>query len=230
MKGKLFLSKKMMIHSDLIIVFFFSSQKVKLVLDGPTQKIVYMIVTDHQPLSIVELKGFSELKFLVPHYKLPSRQTITRLTDAKYNVMKIAIKKQLALTPFHAITCDIWTDCKMQSYLGVTDYYLTPDFVLNHIILGTIPLTSNHTGDLIEEKLGEVLSAFDIELEKVVCVVSNSAGNMKKGIVQLVGSKKHVSCVAHILSHIMPDALQSLTSINDILLDDSLKCGVLSKK
>jgi len=177
-----------------------------------------MIVTDHQPLSIVELKGFSELiKFLVPHYKLPSRQTITRLIDAKYNIMKIAIKKQLALTLSHAITCDIWTDCKMQSYLGVTDHYLTPDFVLNHITLGTIPLASNHTGDLIEEKLGEVLSAFDIELEKVVCVASDSAGNMKKGIVQLVGSKKHVPCVAHILSHIVPDALQSLTSINDIL-------------
>ncbi|XP_012218110.1 zinc finger BED domain-containing protein 4-like [Linepithema humile] len=183
-----------------------------------TEKIMYMIVTDHQPLSMVESEGFSELiKFLVPHYKLPSRQTITRLIDAKYSNMKIAVKNQLALAPSHAITCDIWTDCKMQSYLGVTDHYLTPTFSLNHITLGTIPLASNHTGDLIEEKLREVLSMFDIDLEKVVCVTSDSAGNMKKGILQLVGSEKHVPCVAHILSHIVPDALQSLTYINDIL-------------
>jgi len=68
--------------------------------------------------------------------------------------MKIAVKKQLALTPSHAIMCDIWTDCKMQSYLGVTlGSLFNTDFVLNHITLGTIPLASNHTGDLIEEKL-----------------------------------------------------------------------------
>lgn len=146
---------------------------------------MYMIVTDHQPLSMIESKDFSELmKFLVPHYKLPSRQTITRLIDAKYSDMKIAVKKQLALAPSHAITCDIWTDSKMQSYLDVMDHYLTPAFVLNHITLGTIPLTSNHTGDLIKEKLREILSAFDIDLEKVICVASDSAGNIKKSILQ----------------------------------------------
>lgn len=59
-----------------------------------TQAIVYMVCKDCQPFSIVEHIGFNKLmKTLAPHYKVPSRITIKRLTNNKFDVIA-AIMRQ----------------------------------------------------------------------------------------------------------------------------------------
>ncbi|XP_067210754.1 uncharacterized protein [Linepithema humile] len=50
-----------------------------------TNAILYMLATDHCPLSTVENEGFRTLmKTIAPRYKIPSRRTITRYMDDKY--------------------------------------------------------------------------------------------------------------------------------------------------
>ena len=71
--------------------------------------VLEMIVTDLQPLSIVEDAGFKKLLETVDsRYQLPSRSTITRLPEL-YTDIKAKLQKQLDTTAHIALTTDIWT-------------------------------------------------------------------------------------------------------------------------
>ncbi|CAB3249482.1 unnamed protein product [Arctia plantaginis] len=59
--------------------------------------LLFMICKDHQPFSIVENEGFRSLmKTVAPQYKLPSRTTLRRWLDDKYEVISETIKKMLS--------------------------------------------------------------------------------------------------------------------------------------
>ncbi len=52
-----------------------------------------MIVKDGLPLSMTEKQGFKEYcKIATPHFKLPSRRTICRMLDNKYEIIENAFK------------------------------------------------------------------------------------------------------------------------------------------
>lgn len=52
---------------------------------------MYMIATDKMALTTVENKGFQQLmKTTVPLYKVPSRRTITKLIEMRYEALKEA--------------------------------------------------------------------------------------------------------------------------------------------
>jgi len=71
-----------------------------------------MIVTDYQPLSLVENSGFLEYsKKLQPLYKVPSRKTLTtKLLPNEYNKIVTILKKMLENVASLSITTDIiWT-------------------------------------------------------------------------------------------------------------------------
>ncbi|KAK2578239.1 hypothetical protein KPH14_000767 [Odynerus spinipes] len=55
--------------------------------------ILYMICKDNQPFSMVEYEGFKNLlKITAPHYKIPSRTTVTQWLDEKYDVLSTILK------------------------------------------------------------------------------------------------------------------------------------------
>lgn len=85
-----------------------------------------MIVKDNMPLNTVEKKGFQNfIKKTLPLYKCPSRRSITRMIDTKYDVAKSVFLNQLLTTEYVCLTCDIWTESHTtMSYLGVTVHYL----------------------------------------------------------------------------------------------------------
>ncbi|XP_074110443.1 E3 SUMO-protein ligase ZBED1-like [Cotesia typhae] len=59
-----------------------------------TDALLYMIVVDHMPLRTVQKKGLQQfLKTARPQYTVPSRKTITKLVDDKYDVLKLKKSK-----------------------------------------------------------------------------------------------------------------------------------------
>jgi hypothetical protein len=76
-----------------------------------------MIAVDHMPLSITEKKGFKFFKKKsVPLYKPPSKNTIIKLLDEKYEILGERLK-QIYIT----LTTDIWADTlNIRSYLFIT--------------------------------------------------------------------------------------------------------------
>jgi len=70
-----------------------------------------MIVKDGLPLSMTEKQGFKEYcKIATPHFKLPSRRTICRMLDNKYEIIENAFKKVLSSRAYVTLTTDVWTD------------------------------------------------------------------------------------------------------------------------
>lgn len=58
--------------------------------------IMFMICKDNQPFLLVENEGFKNLlKVTAPHYKIPSRSTVTRWLDEKYDALSTVMKTNL---------------------------------------------------------------------------------------------------------------------------------------
>lgn len=56
-----------------------------------------MIAADDMPLMTTERRGFKKfLKVVVPRYTPPSRKTITRYMDAKYDTLSSKVKSEFA--------------------------------------------------------------------------------------------------------------------------------------
>lgn len=180
--------------------------------------IMYMIAVDKLPLSTVEAKGFKMLmKTTVPLYNIPSRKTITNMIEARYAIMKEQFAKTIEQVSSYTLTCDNWTDVTNQSYLGVTIHYLGDDYKMKNGCLDVLPLDTNHTSDYLHDSLLKVIENFHVDLNKVMAVISDSAANIKSTITKLVGSSKQLACFAHILSHLVPNALQSIQPAKEII-------------
>ncbi|CAG4980997.1 unnamed protein product [Parnassius apollo] len=73
-----------------------------------TNALLYMICKDSQPFQIVENEGFLNLmKIAAPLYKLPSRHTLKRMLDDRYEVTKNLFKDKIKGLNSITLTTDI---------------------------------------------------------------------------------------------------------------------------
>ncbi|KMQ84621.1 zinc finger bed domain-containing protein 1-like protein [Lasius niger] len=142
---------------------------------------------------------------------------ITRLIEAKYEVMKDNFKASLQAATSYTFTCDNWTDVSNQSYLGVTIHYLSVDNALKSGCLGVIPLDESHTAAYLSKTLVSVIKSFGLSVEDITAVVSDSAANIKKAVMDIFGRTKHLPCFAHILSNMVPNIIASMPDVQNII-------------
>lgn len=188
--------------------------------DKINNAILYMITKDCQPLSIVENEGFKTvMKTVSPLYSMPSRKTFTRLLDAKYEKLKDTIGANVSEIECYCLTTDIWTDVSNQSYLGMTLHYLAQDQVtMKNQILGVRPLIKNHDAKYLAAELDAILTMFNLNPANLAVMVTDSAPNIKLAAQSLFGESRHLPCFAHILSHLVPDAIKkSPADVKDVI-------------
>nr|XP_037877017.1 E3 SUMO-protein ligase ZBED1-like [Bombyx mori] len=163
--------------------------------------LLFMICKDHQSFSIVENEGFKTLmKTVAPQYKLPSRTTLRRWLDDKYEVISETIKKMLSSIEDITLTTDIWSDTlNMKSFLGITAHFGI-DIELYSVTLGVYELDERHTSDYLSEILLKVCQDWKIDQENVTAVVTDNAANIVKAIELAFGRRKHIPCFAHTLN------------------------------
>lgn len=171
------------------------------------QSLVEMIVSDFQPLSIVENKGFIKYtKKLNPHYDLPSRKKITTsLIPNIYTARLSKVKNELTISSNLAITTDIWTSSSTKAFLAVTAHYINGS-QLKSSLLETKQLVDRHSAENVASALREVFESWDI-FEKVHCIVTDNASNMRNAITVHL-NKTHQPCIAHTLNLCTMDALK----------------------
>lgn len=188
-------------------------------IDRITNAVLYMIAVD-APLSTVENDGFKLLmKTAVPLYNLPSRKTITRLMAIKYEMLKKNVKVHLKEVTSYTLTCDNWTDVSNQSYMGITIHYAMLNGTLKNTCLAIEPLHESHTAAYLSEILLSVFDSFELNPENVTAIVSDSAANIKRAVYDSFGRVKHLPCFAHVLSHLVPNVLNSnsMTNVRDTI-------------
>ena len=177
-----------------------------------------MIAVDKMPLSTVENKGFKlVVKTMAPLYTMPSRKTITKLIDVRYKVLKERFIAILEKVDSYSMTCDNWTDVTNLSYLGVTIHYITEQVEMKSGCVGVFPLSENHTSQYLGECLNSVIEDFNLDKSKIMAVVTDSAANIKKAVHDTLGRDKHLSCFAHTLSHLVPDVLVNMVTVQDTI-------------
>ncbi|XP_071574686.1 E3 SUMO-protein ligase ZBED1-like [Temnothorax nylanderi] len=182
-----------------------------------TNAILFMIAADNCPLSIVENRGFRALmKTTSPLYNIPSRKTITKEIELRYHQMKNAFRDNITAATTHTLTCDIWTDTSNQSYLGITDHYLTTELEIKNGCLAVLPLNERHTADYISRNLRDCLESFGIKTSNVTAMVTDNGANIKKAAIDTFGASKHILCFAHTLSHVVPSVMRRLPEVESI--------------
>ncbi|GAB1865890.1 Zinc finger BED domain-containing protein 1-like [Camponotus japonicus] len=176
-----------------------------------TNAMLFMIAADNCLLSTVENKGFRVLmKITAPLYKVLNRKSITKEIELKYHEMKNVFRKNLAAGTTHTLTCDIWTDTSNQSYLGITDHYLTTELEIKNGCLGVLPLSERHTADYILRNLRDCLQSFGIETSHVTTIITDCGANIKKAVIDTFDASKHIPCFAvFVLSHVVPSIMKT---------------------
>lgn len=158
-----------------------------------------LIITDLQPLSIVEDSGFiALLQFLDPKYRLPSRKLLKNWINEKYKEAKNKIQLELDNINKVYITTDIWTSINTDSFLTVTCHFINEEFKLRTYTLETIKFEGNHTSSAICYNLQNVFHNWKLE-NKVISVVTDNAANMKSAIKQIEPITTNILCLEHIL-------------------------------
>ncbi|XP_031777205.1 zinc finger BED domain-containing protein 1 isoform X2 [Nasonia vitripennis] len=202
-------------HSE-ILRMSLSSKQIKLDSSFATQKsfseggersnditngILFFIAKNNIPFDVVDTEGFRVLMHkTAPLYQVPSRRTITRLTAEKYEVLSSIIKEELATTENICLTTDVWTEPgNTKSFLGLTAHYLVNN-TQRSVVIGVEELSERHTSEYLAEKLLQFTSEWNIKKENIIVIISDSAVNIKKAIIDAFREGKHLPCFAHLLN------------------------------
>ncbi|XP_066586476.1 E3 SUMO-protein ligase ZBED1-like isoform X2 [Prorops nasuta] len=172
--------------------------------------ILFMITKDNMPLQTVEKEGFKVfVNSLVPLYKIPSRCTMTRLMEEKYNILSNLIKVQLSNVDNISLTTDIWTEpLNTKSFLGLTAHFIKKDRHKS-ITIGVTELTERHSSEYIEMWLLNVVKEWKINITNIVVIVCDNGANIKKAVKDAFGVETQLSCFAHTLNLIPSKVIES---------------------
>ena len=170
-----------------------------------------MIVTDTQPFTVVDDKGFRAfVQKLDPTYQLPSRSTIKAMVERKYEEEK---RKTIVELEKVSITADMWTSLNMDAYLGVTCHYVNVNDELSSVTLGVGHFSASHTAVNLSEATDALLCEYGIR-SKIQCFITDNAANMV-ACARLL-KLRHVPCFAHTLNLIVKKALDQTPELVDI--------------
>ncbi|KAF6215732.1 hypothetical protein GE061_000067 [Apolygus lucorum] len=137
-----------------------------------TAAIVYMLCKDNLPFTTVEKPGFLKLlKTVAPHYKAPSRITIKKMIEQKFDFIANEFRNKFMGVSSFTLTTDIWTDTQQtRSFLGVTVHFPDEEKLVS-CTLGVLQLNESHTSQYIADQLLSTLDKWDLKKENVHCAV-----------------------------------------------------------
>jgi hypothetical protein len=186
-----------------------------------TNKLIDWLATDLLPFTIVESPYFNKfITLLNGHYKPPSRQTIKKLIIRKFNIKRNNLKCDIEKIPGKvSFTTDIWSSMTNQSYLGITLHYIDNNWNLKNLTLDVIHLEDHHTGNVIADKVFNLLDEFNLTT-KVLSFTTDNASNMLKfgevliDLLQVYSNHHimHIRCAAHILNIAVQHGLEIVSN------------------
>jgi hypothetical protein len=179
-----------------------------------------MIVRDGLPIDIVEGEGFLNLmKTLEPRIGIPSRKTITKMIDDRFDLLKRHVQTWLRSVEWLSLTSDIWTDTlNTKAYLALTAHFVC-DNKMRNIILGVREMVTTHTSANIQNLIEHVLLEWNINKEKVVAFITDNGANMVKAGRDTFGKNKQIFCFAHTLNLVVKDAIEAVPEFQDIIIE-----------
>ena len=113
-----------------------------------------------------------------PKYPIPSTASLGKAIDMLYLEMKAKIESCLLNTKSISLCTDVWTKKGMtSSYLGVTAHFFSSGDMQSATI-AVKHMQGSITGFAIRSAIDEILSDWDIPINKVKAVVTDNGSNM----------------------------------------------------
>lgn len=183
-----------------------------------TNALLYFIAVDNLPLNSTDKKGLQYLmKSICPHYTMPGRKTITKLLDEKYDCAANILKNKLKEAKSVCLTTDVWTDTmNTRGYLGLTCHYLENDELIS-IMIGVKELEDRHTSDYLALIIRNLCFDWNIEVDKIVAIVTDNGANIVKAVYDFAGRKKHLPCFAHTLNLVVDKAISETAGFEALI-------------
>lgn len=109
----------------------------------------------------------------------------------------VEILKIMLVGFFIALTCDHWTSPANTAYLSVTAHFINEDWKYVSLILCCTEHKGKTTSVDCDRELKKVIEKYDIKIEKVVALVTDTENTMTS--LGKVSKLLHIYCFAHLL-------------------------------
>lgn len=140
--------------------------------------VVKFIVYGLHLIFSIEEEYFPKLLALF-NYKKFSHQMLVRRTEALFIEDVQKLKSQIFFIEQVWITCDIWSSCT-RSFLGYTIHCINSDYSRSSFVLHIKRLKGKHNYEKIANAIEEVLEKYDLNIEKVKAIITDSWSNFFK--------------------------------------------------
>jgi len=129
--------------------------------------ILNFVVSDMQPLSVVEGGGFKCLmEYVNPRVKVMCSETLKSRLIEKFEAVFEQVKKEIADVQYVCTTADIWSQ-QARSYLGVTCHWIDPaKLIRRSVVLAFRRFYGTHSFDRIGALLMSVHTQFDLDMSE----------------------------------------------------------------
>ncbi|XP_064179580.1 zinc finger BED domain-containing protein 4 [Anguilla rostrata] len=171
-----------------------------------------MIVTDLQPLSIIEGTGFRQfMRALNPGHSIPKGiSTLHSELLQLYESVKKEVKASLYSANDVVLTSEMWTR-GTEFYQTVSCHFIDHDWELKSYVLETKDCTGKNTGEEIVNQLQTISKEWEIR-EKVHAVVMNGPNVLLHS-----SGWTYFPCFAHTLDLVFKDALKGVPACEALL-------------
>lgn len=139
-------------------------------------------------ISFVALLFYCNIGYIPPH-----RNTVQRNSKRLESKHKLLLIKELTTIQSLGITCDFWSDKRLQSYMCLTGHYISPNNQFISTILSFTSFHQRHFSSNISMIIKNELKELNI-FEKTRSVTTDGAANMLKAGELLGGDIKQVYC------------------------------------
>lgn len=110
-----------------------------------------------------------------------SRRKLVRRMEIYDSIMRLKMREIIQeLIDYFAMTSDVWSSKKMDSFMALTLHALTPEFEQIIFTLAVENLHERHTGEHLKDVTEALLVKWGISKEKLTLMLRDNAANAKK--------------------------------------------------
>ena len=117
------------------------------------------------------------MSFTEPDYHLLSTTYFMKLIELKYEEAVAKVQQTLQAANYISITSDMWNSLANDAYISLTSHFISGEWNMESVCLGTMPVSVRHTGDNISPWIEEIQGNFGISTQKVVSFVHDNGSN-----------------------------------------------------
>ncbi|CAF1428121.1 unnamed protein product [Adineta ricciae] len=156
--------------------------------------IIKCIIEDGRSFSDISQSGIVKVfDHLVEGYVPPHRNTVQRNLKRLESEHKSLLIKELSSIRSIGITCDFWSDKRLQSYMCLTGHYISSDHRFFSKILSFTSFHNRHLSSNISMIIKKELQELNV-LEKTRSITTDGAANMLKAVELLGDDIKQIYC------------------------------------